>query len=108
MSYQPTQILPRSFNTYVLPHEPVDSNPQAFNTILGNLASTNSVANGNCYMDSRKTHHFTTDLTIVDLTRPFTRGHQITVDNGKKLHISHIGHASLATHPHLLSLTNSF
>ena len=48
-------------------------------------------------MDSEATHHFTPDARILESTTPYFGKDQVTIGNGKKLSISHIGHTKLAT-----------
>lgn len=59
-------------------------------------------------MDSRATHYFTLDLAMMHLARPFTGNDHVTVGDGKKLSISHTGHALVFAHPVPLYLGNIY
>ena len=57
-------------------------------------------------MDSGATHHFTPDTRILESATPYFDTNQVTIGNGKKLSISHIGHTKLATTSTLPFLKN--
>ena len=47
------------------------------------------------FLDSRATHHFTSDLSSRDNPLPFLGDDQVMVGNGKKIDISHIGNVMI-------------
>lgn len=82
--------------------------PQALDMAAGPFASSNNVTDSSWYMDSKATHYFTPDLAMMHSARPFTSSDQVTVGDGKKLSISHIGHTSVSIQPIPLSLHNIY
>lgn len=82
--------------------------PQALDMAAGPFASPNTVTDSSWYMDFGATHYFTLDIAMMHSTRPFTSSDQVTVDDGKKLSISHIRHTSVSIQPIPLSLHNIY
>lgn len=76
--------------------------------MANNTVSANPISYNQWYMDSRATYHFTPNLAMMQSIRPFTGGDQVIMENGKKLSISQIGHASIPVSPHSLSINNIF
>lgn len=77
--------------------------------MVSDFALASLVADDNWYMDLGATYHFTPDLDIMDLAKPFTGVDQVgIVGNGKKISISYIRHASIPAYPRPLSLTRIY
>ena len=57
-------------------------------------------------MDSGATHHFTPDITMIQYPSAYQGNEQVIVGNGKKLSISHVGHAYLPSKHKSLLLKN--
>ncbi|KAL6323567.1 hypothetical protein AAG906_039152 [Vitis piasezkii] len=53
-------------------------------------AMYNIVPDSNWYMDLSATHHFTPNINMLDTMTSFSGSDQVTVGNGKQLHISHL------------------
>ncbi|RVW63384.1 Retrovirus-related Pol polyprotein from transposon RE1 [Vitis vinifera] len=58
-------------------------------------ATYNIVPDSNRYMDLSATHHFTPNINMLNTMTSFSGSDQVTVGNGKQLHISHLGTAKL-------------
>ena len=92
--------------------------PKSFNILTPSLSlfnlhgyhpsTTTSLQNSPAtwYMDSGATRHFTPNIGILESITPYFDTDQVTIGNGKKLSISHIGHTKLTTTSTPLFLKN--
>ncbi|KAM1885022.1 hypothetical protein ACFX14_037751 [Malus domestica] len=55
-------------------------------------------------LDSRATHHMTSDLSNIQMAAPYSSSDTVTGANGEGLHIAHIGHSTLPLQSHNICL----
>lgn len=62
------------------------------------VAAQSSFSDPSWFVDSGATNHITSNLSNLSLHTPYNGGDRVTVGNGKKLPITHIGTSRLCTH----------
>ena len=94
LHYQPPSL--KNFNTIFT----------AFSLRPSSFATSSPIRDPSWFMDSRVTHHFTPDISMIQNLAPFIGNEQVMVGNGKKIPISHYGNSLLFFSSSPLKLNN--
>ena len=81
--------------TQVRPSPRTTNGTQSFGKLVSNLANTQPSPTQDWLMDSGTTHHMTTDLNNLAIHSEYQGPEEVTLGNGSKLPISHIGKSSI-------------
>ena len=70
-----------------------------------NSTTTNN-SSPNWLLDTRASHHVTSNLNNLSLSQPYKGPDDIVIGDGTSLHITHVGHSTLSTPSNSFTLSN--
>ena len=88
------------------PTHPWQPRPSAPWRPQAHVATSATFTNPNWLLDSRASHHVTTDLENLSLHKLYDGTDDIVIDDGTGLSITHTGSTTLSTPTHIFSLPN--